>query len=622
MRPEPGTREDNRNPMPLFSAPTPATGVQDPGVPATIFRMPRSEAGRLSWLLALLILLVCLTRWPLQPPQLYSFDSVNLALALRDFDPTRNQPQPPGYPLFVVEARLFHYWIGSPETTFFVLRILVTAISLAVLFLVGRLLFSARVGWIAAALFLMNPVLWFSGLTSALRPHLALLTLLVAYFCWRAMDGKGRYFYAASLALGLGGGFRPELSVVLLPLWAWAGWRCGRLAVLLRGALILVASTVVWIAILVLACGGFAPMYASFRDYLSAQTFQTSIVLGEAPPGWRRMVGRAIVWNALGALPWLWALPLGWFRREEWTDWKRKALFVAVWFLPAFLFQNIIHIADPDHALTTIPVVCLIGGVCLSAAEQRIGSNWNSPALEQGIIFGTILLLSVILLSPSQIFKEPALVIWIAVLLSLLWFIPLPEWRGGSLLVSVALLGNILLFFGQFPFPQGPSGGSFRGLASVKDAFLGGIYESSYNRVRWVSEMTSWTVQNLPAVKASAGGPLLLIWFRDGEPVWRKLAFYFPSDKVYVLDEAGDPGVPVSQARIWYGNKVLARYSGKTPIRLPIPKGARLVWFMAGGKVSDLGQIVPVHKIATVLYSDFPAGTAGFRWGSFEFVPQ
>src|SRR5690349_19695084 len=60
------------------------------------------------------LLLSLLTRLPLIPPYLYSFDDVNLALALTRFDPTRNQPQPPGYPFFVGEEKLFNWLIGSP----------------------------------------------------------------------------------------------------------------------------------------------------------------------------------------------------------------------------------------------------------------------------------------------------------------------------------------------------------------------------------------------------------------------------------------------------------------------------------------------------------------------------
>ncbi|MBI4478579.1 MAG: glycosyltransferase family 39 protein [Acidobacteria bacterium] len=585
-------------------------------------RIPLSGAGRLVILFGIAFLAVFLTRWPLQPAHLYSFDSVNLALALEEFDPTRNQPQPPGYPLFVVEARLLYPLFGTPERTFAVLRTFISGLSLALLFLLVRRMFSSWIGLIAAALFLVNPAFWYSGLTSPLRPHLALFSILVAYCFWRAVQGEPRLFQVGSITLGLAGGFRPELSLILLPLWGWSGWRCGRLRLLLRGALWIVLMTVIWVGILVEACGGLAQMLQAFQEYLNVQTFQTSALLEGASPGWRRMAGRAIVWTGLGALPWIWTLPFGWLKRQQWSDWKECLLFLSLWFLPAFLFNAVIHIGDPDHALTAIPVVCLVGGLCLNAAEKTIRTSWIYRLQEQGFVIWLLILSLVFVLTLLNLLEQRNFVVSVGVLVSLLFLFSFRVSHGVRPLISMALLGNVLLFFGEFPFPQGPQGGQFRGLASARDAFLGGRFESSYERAEWVNQMTEIAVEQIPRLKLNSNRPLVLIWSRDGVPVWRKLAYYFPSEWVYALDEKGDPGVPVSQARLWSGNKILATYSGETPIRLPIPEGARLVWFVAGGKVSDLGEIVPVKKMATILYSDLPAGTAGFRWGSFEFVPE
>ena len=178
--------------------------------------LPFSPAGRVSILFGISVLLVVVTRLPLLPTHLFSFDSVNLALALEDFDPTRNQPQPPGYPLFVMEARLAHLLFGTPEQTFAVLELVICGLAVGMLYLLGRRMFSPWVGLTAAALLFVNPPFWYSSLTSPLRPHLALLSALVAYCCWRALHGEERYFEFASLALGLSAGFRPELSVFLL----------------------------------------------------------------------------------------------------------------------------------------------------------------------------------------------------------------------------------------------------------------------------------------------------------------------------------------------------------------------------------------------------------------------
>ena len=47
------------------------------------------------------------------------------------------------------------------------------------------------------------------------------------------------------------------------------------------------------------------------------------------------------------------------------------AKFLAIWFLPPFVFHALVHIHNPDHALAEIPVVCLLGGFLISRLPPR-----------------------------------------------------------------------------------------------------------------------------------------------------------------------------------------------------------------------------------------------------------
>ena len=254
-------------------------------------------------LCGVVLLLTLATRLPLMQEHLFSFDSVNLALSLREFDPAHHQPQPPGYPLFVAEARMVYWLAGTPERTFTVLKILISSLSVILLFVLARRMFPKWVGVAAAGLFFCNPVFWFVGLTSSLRLHLAMVTTLVAYCCWRAGSGEHRYFYAASLALGLGSGFRPELCLFLLPLWLWTAWQCRGKRLLLPNALLLLVATGSWIVALIIAYGGAGQMISSYHNYLLEQSQSVMAVAGGPGVEWRRMVGRAFLWNGLGVLP-------------------------------------------------------------------------------------------------------------------------------------------------------------------------------------------------------------------------------------------------------------------------------------------------------------------------------
>lgn len=564
-------------------------------------------------------LLVVATRLPLMPTHLYSFDSANLAFALEEFDPARNQPQPPGYPLFVAEAKLLHSFLGTPERTFAVLRILISSLALVLLCLLGQRMFSAGVGYAAAALLLVNPVFWYTSLTSPLRLHLALFSVLVAYLCWRAVSGEPRLFYAASLALAIGGGFRPGLLVVLLPLWVWTAWQLRNSRLVIRAGLLLVVVTSAWIAGLVIASGGLTRMVGAFSLYASEQADQTSILFGADLVHWRRMLGRAIIWTGLGTLPWIWTLPGGWLQRRELPDQPRCLWFLSLWFFPSFLFNAVVHTASPGHVLSSIPALCLVGGFCLAAAEQTIARTWFP---QSRFALWITLFASVLFLSPGYSPREDGFAAWLAVLLALLLTVPTMPLTNGSRLLCTALLGNVLLFFGAFPLPSGPANGPFRPLGSVVDAFLGATYETSSRQVFWRKNMTDVFLLQASRLTANTNRPVLFIATSDGTPSWRKITYYLPTDRVYVLEEAGDPGVATTRARLWRRNRRLVRYSGSPPIRVPIPQGVRLIWILAGGVERELAQVVPLQHAPPVFYTDLPENFGPFRWRSFEFVPD
>jgi len=170
--------------------------------------------------------------------------------------------------------------------------------------------------------------------------------------------------------------------------------------------------------------------------------------------------------------------------------------------------------------------------------------------------------------------------------------------------------------------PQGPRLEHFRGLASVKEAFLGRVYETSHARVRWVDQMTQLGLKQITTLRSATDRPVLLIWARDGEPTWRKLGFYFPSEKIYVLEESGDPLVVLPRARLWLGNELLEEYIGTPPFRLAVPKAGRLIWITGGSKVETLRRAGALQQTPDLYYTDLPPDASTFRWGSFEFVPE
>jgi 4-amino-4-deoxy-L-arabinose transferase-like glycosyltransferase len=323
------------------------------------------------------------TRWPIAPRYLYYFDAVNFALALEEFNPQIHQPQPPGYPLFVGVIRLLHRAIPGAEQTLFIAGLLAAVLATVLIFYAGAQLLGSRAGALAAVLLVFNPEFWFGGLTNPVRVYLALCSVAVGLLAWRALrhpENPGWLYFTFGV-LGLSAGFRPAVVVVLAPLLLWVWFRTGaKIGRLLIGAIAAGAAAAPWVAAASIASGGLASWLDLIWQYSNDQFRGSSAAFGAPRQAALEMSKKALVWNGTGALSWLWAVPFA--NRRLDAESRQKWAFLTVWFVPGFAFSALVHIGDPDHALATIPVLCIAGGAVLdSFLYRRAGSRLLRTAL-------------------------------------------------------------------------------------------------------------------------------------------------------------------------------------------------------------------------------------------------
>lgn len=340
------------------------------------------------------------TRWPLAPKYLYHFDSVNFALAIDDFAPSKHQPQPPGYPLFVGLLKLIHPVTADAQDALVAAGLFVSAAALALLWRLGTAMFGGSAGLLAAALLLFNPVFWFGGLTNQVRLCLAAGSAGVALLAWRALQRPDNpsHLMMAFGAVGAAAGFRPALGVLLAPLLFWV-WRRngGSAAILAKGCGCLLLTSVPWMAITAMASGGIQSWLSLMWGYSSEQFGGSSLAFGAGHAAAGNMAFRALIWIGLGALTWVWALPAVW-RRNPAAEGLRIP-FLIVWLVPLLLFSAFIHIGDPDQALASIPVICLAGGGVLGSFAK------HSPRARVGALAAGVALLNAVMF-----FKPPSAV--------------------------------------------------------------------------------------------------------------------------------------------------------------------------------------------------------------------
>jgi hypothetical protein len=250
-----------------------------------------------------LALVFLLGHLPFLASTLEDVDSVNFALGLRDFDPGRHRPHPPGYPIYMALGKAANLVLSEPRALAFWGALFGALSAFALLRLFAALdaldgdlarppdrLRQLRAGdWlgrpaVATALTMMAPLFWMTasrpmsdtaGLAVSLTAQAVLLTAMVRQrsaaaagesLSSAAAVQSGRLILLGAFMSAVAIGFRTQGAWLTLPVLALAILdRAGRGA---AGALIgsvvwLTAGTLLWFVPLVIASGGPGAYYAA-----------------------------------------------------------------------------------------------------------------------------------------------------------------------------------------------------------------------------------------------------------------------------------------------------------------------------------------------------------------------
>jgi hypothetical protein len=343
------------------------------------------------------------------PPTLEDLDSMNFALGVRDFDPSKHQPHPPGYPVFIALGKLSHAVWPSESGSLSFWGALFGALCVFPLVAIYRSIEALdrtatdagrdRRAALATLVVVASPLFWFTALrplsdVPGLGMALAAQACLVSAFVRRrradsagpaAIAESGRLIVAGALIAGLAAGMRTQTIWLTLPLLGLVLLdRAGRGAAgaLLGSAMTFSIGVLAWAIPLIVASGGLAAYRAAFAGQAAEQFTGLDIFLSNPTP---RRMALGIVAALVG--PWA-APPLGWiviavaiagFALLVWRAPYAAALLLVA-YVPYSIFHLIVQESISRYALPIVPAVGYLAVRGLSAAGPN-AATFGSAAI-------------------------------------------------------------------------------------------------------------------------------------------------------------------------------------------------------------------------------------------------
>jgi hypothetical protein len=320
----------------------------------------------------ILVAATALTRYAFRSHYLYDIDSVNFALALKNFDPAVHQPHPPGYFLYVYLGRLVDLLFHDANAAFVAISILFSCGAVAMIYVLANDWFGRNAARFAGLIFVFSPLAWFHGTVALTYAVEAFFSALTGYLCWRIRSGASRLVVPAAIVVGLAAGFRPSSLLLLSPLLLFSLRKVGRRQA--AGAVAaLVLTLLAWVIPMLRITGGGAYISSFVSLWMTVPSrgtvFNSSLL---------NSVARACVIVGIYLLCFGCAAILPVLGRGRKTA-RRQTVFTRVWMAPGLLFFTFVYLkfVNSGYLLALAPPVCAWMGLWASAWYANL--LWRRP---------------------------------------------------------------------------------------------------------------------------------------------------------------------------------------------------------------------------------------------------
>lgn len=223
------------------------------------------------WVIITIIITAFIVRIIYLSPWLEDWDSVQFALALKDFSIVKHQPHPPGYPLYILLGRIINLFVRNETLSLTLLSALFGSLSALPLYLIIKNFANRKIACLSAILFLATPVHW--TLSEVALTNIVGLSFLVTsvYFLYRGLKSD-KHLLIGSFLSGITIGVRfAEYSTILLII-AFVVFKKKKWSRFVKVTIALLAGILIWLIPIIIDTGlnDFINLYLTHTAYIKS----------------------------------------------------------------------------------------------------------------------------------------------------------------------------------------------------------------------------------------------------------------------------------------------------------------------------------------------------------------
>lgn len=347
----------------------------------------------------LILITSLLLRLAYLSPWLEDWDSIQFALAIKDFDLVNHQPHPPGYILYIFLGRIINFFLQNNTLSLTFISAVLGSLSSIPFYFLAKEVSNRKTAILTTTLFLVTPIHWVLSEVALTNIPGMFFATLTACLLYKAKGSKNCLLLASFLA-GITLGVRfAEYSIVLSLLILVLIHRKKAIDVIKSGVY-LAAGVLAWLVPLILDTG--------WSEFLNAYNSQVVYIASHDSLFGSNLtfINRlSQVWKLFLAAYTPFFIPILVFTAYYFLKNKRvmkrfNNLFILVWFFSYLIPLVIVYNLEvPRHVLPLLPPLVLMSAATLKSLKGRLGAL---------VYFAFVFV--IFLISLSQVKKQHSLI--------------------------------------------------------------------------------------------------------------------------------------------------------------------------------------------------------------------